>query len=202
MIAAESLEQGSAEWRQARCGVVTASNFKLVLTKGRGKTRKNYMRRLVQEIMSGEPEEPTYWSGAMMRGTELEPHARRAYESASTHTVREVGLVFLNSDRRIGASPDGLIGNDGGLEIKCPLPHTHDKYLGDGRVPAIYKPQIQGNLWITGRKWWDFVSFAPERTHHERIIIHRMQRDEDYITRLRIEVERFVRELDDVVERM
>ncbi|PJB69384.1 MAG: exonuclease [Alphaproteobacteria bacterium CG_4_9_14_3_um_filter_47_13] len=190
--------QGTTEWQQARCGVVTASNFKLVMTKGGGKTRKAYMMRLRNEIKTGEPTE-SYWSDAMLRGAELEPHARRAYEAKTGYAVREVGINFLDESRRVGASPDGLIDADGGLEIKCPLVSTHNKYLQSRRIPSQYMPQIQGNLWVSRRKWWDFVSFAPERPPEEQIIIYRAYRDEGYITRLEAEIRRFIEELDSLL---
>lgn len=190
----EEMEQGSDEWRRARCGVVTASNFRFVLAKGSGKTRKRYLDRVAQEIITGAPEEPVYWNGAMERGIELEPRARQAYAAATGHFVRETGLIFLDGNRRVSASPDGLINDDGGLEIKCPLPHTHAKYLQSGSAPAKYMPQIQGNLWITGRKWWDFASFAPEGKN--RIFIRRVYRDDAYIARLKAGVEAFLLELD------
>ncbi len=190
-------EQGTTEWQQARCGVVTASNFKLVLTKGGGKTRKAYMMRLAEEIRTGQPTE-SYWSDAMRRGTDLEPHARKAYEIETGHDVKEVGITFLDEKRRVGASPDGLINHDGGLEIKCPLISTHTKYLQSGYIPSQYMPQVQGNLWVSGREWWDFASFAPEMPDGERIVIYRAYRDEDYIARLQYEVERFVEELDQI----
>lgn len=190
------IEQGSDEWFAARCGVVTASNFKAVMTGGRGKTRLNYMRRLRDEIVTGRPAPPTYQSAAMERGCKLEPRARDVYTEKSGHDVREVGIVYLDEDKRIAASPDGLIGLEGGLEIKCPLPHNHMKYVQDGVVPTQYVPQVQGNLWVTGRDWWDFVSYAPEIANDSHIMIHRVYRDESYIRRLRDEVLRFVEELD------
>jgi len=194
------IEQGSDEWFSARCGVVTASNFKAVMTGGGGKTRLNYMRRLRDEIVTGCPTPPSYQSAAMERGCDLEPQARDAYGSASGLDVREVGIVFLDEDRRVAASPDGLIGMEGGLEIKCPLPHNHTKYLHEGCVPKQYIPQVQGCLWVTGRDWWDFVSYAPEIADDSHMMICRITRDEDYIKTLRDKVLRFVEELDGFVQ--
>ncbi len=191
-----TVKQGSDEWRAARCGVVTASNFKAVLTGGGGKTRETYMRRLAEEILTGRVAEPAYQSHAMCRGVDLEPRARRAYQTLTGTPVREVGLAWLDETRRVAASPDGLIGDDGGLEIKCPLPATHDKYLATGCVPPIYVAQVQGNLWVTGRAWWDFVSFAPEFPERNRLMVCRVYRDERYIAMLRAEVLRFVAEMD------
>ncbi len=193
------MEQGSDEWHAARCGVVTASNFKAVLTGGRGKTRANYMRRLYEEIKTGRPAPPSFQSAAMVRGCDLEPHARRAYEAHSGEDVREVGIVYLNDEKRVAASPDGLVSADGGLEIKCPLPHNHEKYMHEGRIPSQYVPQVQGNLWVTGRDWWDFVSYAPEFPSDRRMMVRRVYRDEAYISLLAESVFRFVDELDQMV---
>lgn len=197
----EHLEQGSDAWHAARCGVVTASNFKAVMTGGSGKTRLNYMRRLRDEILTGYPTPPAFQSEAMVRGCTLEPRARRAYQQETSESVREVGLIYLDETRRVAASPDGLVGEEGGLEIKCPLPHTHEKYLRDGSLPKPYVPQVQGNLWVTGRAWWDFVSFAPEFPSAHRLFVRRIYRDETYIAALRREITRFVAELDAVVEK-
>lgn len=191
-----ALKQGSDAWREARCGVVTASNFRAILTRGSGKTRMAYMRRLIEETLTGRVAETSFHSEAMSRGVDLEPCARRAYQTLTGHAVREIGLAYLDESRRVAASPDGLVGEEGGLEIKCPLPHTHEKYLCEGCVPNAYIPQVQGNLWVTGRKWWDFVSFAPEFNEKKRVMVCRVHRDESYIAALRAEVLHFVEELD------
>jgi len=191
-----SLTQGTEEWHSARCGVVTASNFKLVLTGGKGKTRATYMRRLAEEIRTGRPTPQAFQSDAMRRGNALEPKARQAYEEHTNQAVREVGIIYLDENHRVGASPDGLVNGDGGLEIKCPMIHTHRKYVFNRTVPTQYVPQVQGNLWVTKREWWDFVSFAPELANDHRMMICRVYRDETYIERLQSEVERFVKELD------
>lgn len=195
-----SVQQGSDEWYAARCGVVTASNFKAVLTKGRGKTRANYMRKLAEELMTGRIALPSFESEAMQRGNDLEPEARYVYQKRTGHDVREVGIAYLDERKRVAASPDGLIGDYGGLEIKCPLPHTHEKYLRGRCIPKQYIPQVQGALWVTGRKWWDFVSYAPEFSGPQQVMLCRVHRDETYIASLRTEVLRFVKELDALVE--
>lgn len=190
--------QGTEEWYAARLGVVTASNFKAIITRGSGKTRANYMRKLAIEIISGKCSAQSFYSAAMQRGNDLEPEARYVYQKKSGENVREIGIAYLDESKRIAASPDGLIGDEGGLEIKCPLPHTHEKYLAEGCIPRIYIPQVQGSLWVTGRKWWDFISYAPE--FERDTMIHRVHRDEAYIERLSAEVLRFVRELDEMVD--
>ncbi len=193
-----SMKQGSDEWYRARLGVVTASNFKAILTKGSGKTRANYMRRLAHEIITGSPAPQSFESSAMQRGNDLEPQARDVYQKKTGLNVQEVGIAYLDHTKRIAASPDGLIAEEGGLEIKCPLPHTHEKYLQEGKIPHIYIPQVQGNLWVTGRKWWDFVSYAPE--FKQNTMIHRIYRDEAYIKRLSTEIFRFIDDLDHLVD--
>ncbi len=193
-----SIKQGSDEWYAARLGVVTASNFKAIITKGSGKTRANYMRKLAHEIITGHIAPQTFESAAMQRGNNLEPEARYKYQKQTGLTVSEVGIAYLDENKRIAASPDGLIAEEGGLEIKCPLPHTHEKYLTEGHIPRIYVPQVQGSLWVTGRKWWDFVSYAPE--FKRDTMIQRIYRDESYIKRLSAEVLRFIDELDHIID--
>lgn len=193
-----SIKQGTDEWYSARLGVVTASNFKAIITKGSGKTRANYMGKLAHEILTGQLAPQNFGSAAMQRGNTLEPEARDIYQEKTGLDVQEVGIAYLNEKKRIAASPDGLIDHEGGLEIKCPLPHTHEKYLIEGKIPKIYVPQVQGSLWVTGRKWWDFVSYAPE--FKRNTVICRVYRDESYIRRLSTEILKFVDELDHLID--
>lgn len=191
----EECIQGSDDWHRLRCGVVTASNFGLILTKGSGKTRMRYLKRLRDERLTGR-KETGYQTDAMRRGVKLEPRARRAYTMQTGNAVQEVGFVFLCNKRQVGGSPDGLVATEGGLEIKCPLPSTHEKYLTTGQIPRAYMAQIQGNLWITGRRWWDFVSFSPEFEQSRRLLVRRVMRDNRYIQNLATEVTRFLDELE------
>lgn len=195
----EDCIQGSDEWLVLRLGVVTASNFGKVLTGGQGKTRLSYMRQLRDELITGRKEQ-LHWSAAMERGSELEPLARKAYEEHSGHNVNEVGFIFKCSQRRVGGSPDGLINDHGGLEIKCPLPGTHDKYLHTGKIPRAYMAQIQGCMWLTGRTWWDFVSFCPEFPEDRRLLIRRVERDTSFINHMAKAIEGFVQELDQITK--
>ena len=148
-------QQGSPEWDKVRLGLVTASHFSDVLNKKT--SRRTYMYRLLGERLSGVPYE-AYSNKVMERGIEVEAEARTYYE-ALYGPVEQVGFVQRNED--VGCSPDGLIGNDGGLEIKCPFPATHARYIIENQLPSNYKPQVQGSMWVTGRQWWDFVSFDP-----------------------------------------
>ena len=175
-----NFEQGSQEWLQSRLGKPTASNFgKLITPTGKpSASADNYINELIAQRVTGELPE-FFKSEAMERGNELEPHAKASYEFTHDVDVVEVGLC-LHDEYECGASPDGLIGEDGGIEIKCPLPHTHVAYLRAGEVPSKYIPQIQGCMWITGRKWWDFMSYHPAM---ENLIV-RVERDDEYIQKL------------------
>lgn len=172
--------QGSDEWLESRLGRPTASNFgKLITPTGKpSASAEGYINELIAQRITGEIPE-FFKSEAMERGNELEPHAKASYEFTEDVEVVEVGLC-LHDEFECGASPDGLIGEDGGIEIKCPLPHTHVAYLRAGEVPSKYIPQIQGCMWITGREWWDFMSYHPAM---EDLIV-RVHRDEAYIKKL------------------
>ncbi len=187
-------EQGAPEWHAARLGMITASRFSDVLAKGQGKTRRAYLLQLAAERLTGEMQE-TYTNGDMARGVELEAEAREAYESMYGVSVHQIGFAKL--DDWIGASPDGLIETDGGLEIKCPRATTHLQYQDDDCLPTVYTPQVQGQLWVTGRKWWDFMSYHPKL---EPFIV-RVYRDEEYIKNLEAEVNKFKIELQEYIER-
>lgn len=180
--------QGSEEWLETRLGRPTASNFgKLITPTGKASTSaQGYIDELIAQRITGEIPE-FFKSDAMQRGNDLEPVAKSLYEFTYDVDVKEVGLC-LHDNYECGASPDGLIGLDGGLEIKCPLPHTHVSYLRDGCIPAKYIPQVQGCLWITEREWWDFMSYHPSM---EDLIV-RVYRDNAYITKLAEQVIRAV----------
>lgn len=172
-----NIEQGTEEWLELRKGLVTGSRFKDVITPAKGelsKSSKNYMYELVAERMGATVN--FYQNEHMQRGNELEPDARTAYEFVKDAVVEQVGIC-IHDNGMIGVSPDGLVGKDGGLEIKCPKETTHIGYLDGGELPLIYKPQVQGSMWITGRKWWDFMSYHPDLPP----LIIRVHRDEEYI---------------------
>lgn len=181
-------EQGSDAWLQSRLGRPTASNFgKLITPTGKASTSSEaYINELIAQRITGEIPE-FFKSEAMQRGNDLEPSAKALYEFTRDVEVVEVGLC-LHDEFDCGASPDGLVGDDGGLEIKCPLPHTHVSYLRDGNMPSKYIPQVQGCLWITEREWWDFMSYNP---YMEDLIV-RVYRDEAYIKKLADAVTRAV----------
>jgi len=190
-------EQGSDEWIYARLGIPSASMYgKIITTQGKWSTQADtYINQLVAEKLTGE-QTPFYQNEHMARGTELEPDARKMYEFIKDVEVQEVGFC-LHDTLEAGASPDGLIGEDGGLEIKCPAPATHVEYLRGGKLPSKYKQQVMGCLWITGREWWDFMSYHPSM----KPLIVRVERDEDYIAELEACVSKAVELIEENVEK-
>ena len=182
--------QGSPEWHMLRLGTVTGTGFKQVLNKGKG--RGGYMDTLVEELRTLEPRK-SYVSEYMEHGTKWEPIARLVYEAVTERTVQQVG--FIIKDDFVGVSPDGLVGDDGIIEIKCPKGTTHEKYVDKDRLPPTYRAQVQGLLWVTGRKWVDFMSYHPRPIGGERYMIKRVWRDEVYIKTIQSECDRFVKEM-------
>lgn len=191
-------EQGTPEWFAARAGLVTASEFQTVLMTGKGggesKTRLTYMRKLAGEIITGEPTEP-YTNQHMERGKVMEAEARDLYAFMADCDPAQVGFVV---NGRAGASPDSLIGDKGGLEIKTKLPHLQIEVLERGEAPAEHVAQIQGGMWVCEREWWDFVSYWPKLP----LFVKRVYRDEAYIKTLSDAVDRFNDELDAMVDRI
>lgn len=191
-------EQGSPDWFSARLGLVTASEFKTIIgvkKDAREKvTRQAYMRKLAGEILTGEPME-SYSNGYMDRGKELEDEARSLYQFVHDAPIQKVG--FIRSGLK-GCSPDSLIGNDGGLEIKVAIPHIQIERLERGELPSEHAAQVQGNIWIAEREWWDFASYCPKLP----LFTVRVHRDENYIKQLSTAVDEFNTELAALVERI
>jgi putative phage-type endonuclease len=198
------IEQGSPEWFAARCGRVTASRVADIIAKtksGPSASRANYLAELVAERLTGTTA-PAFTNDAMRWGTEQEPAARLAYEFREEVEVVQVGFVIHPRIEMAGASPDGLVCDDGLVEIKCPNTATHiDTLLGQA-VPAKYATQMQWQMACTGRQWCDFVSFDPRLPVDMQMFIRRVNRDADLIADLEAEVEAFLRELDDKVARL
>lgn len=186
--------QGSEAWLLERAGRATASCFSDVLAKGQGKTRAAYMRRVLAERLTGKPIE-TYQNSHMDRGTEQEPYARMEYEVQTGSLVEQVGFI-PHPEIMAGASPDGLVDTDGGVEIKSVIPTVQVETLLRGGYPPEHRPQIQGNLWIANRRWWDFASYCPDMPEHLRLYVFRVERDERYIETLAGEVVHFLDEVD------
>lgn len=189
-------EQGSDEWFAVKLGKVSASDFHSVIAKGQGKTRRSYMLRLVSERLTGVAE-PTYINQFMENGKELEAYAREYYEAFRGCAVEQVGFIAVNED--VGCSPDGLVGDKGGVEIKCPKPTTHIEYLLRNALPDEYKAQVQGNLWVAERDWWDFVSYCPQVINSPFFCV-RIKRDEDYIRKLESEVNQFIADMNALIQ--
>lgn len=192
MIEVLDVEQGSADWYLARLGIPTASRFADVLAKGEGKTRGRYLRELAGELLAGEPEPDTYSNAHMERGKVMEDEARNLYAFMRDVEPQRVG--FIRNGKK-GASPDSLIGADGGLEIKTALQHIQVERLQRGDLPPEHKAQVQGSIWVAEREWWDFVSYCPKLPP----LIVRVPRDDVYIAALAKAVDAFNEEIDALV---
>lgn len=187
--------QGTAEWHADRLGRATASEFSAVLAKGQGKTRANYLRRVVTERLTGKPAD-TFSNGHMVRGTLQEPHARLAYEAQYGEPVQAVGFI-KHPTLMSGCSPDGLVDKAGAVECKSVIATVQlETILGSAEYPTEHKAQIQGVLWITGREWCDFVSYSADMPPHLQLYRFRVERDEAYIATLEREVTKFLEEVD------
>lgn len=190
--------QGTPEWFAARAGKVTASRVADVIAKtktGPSASRANYLAELLCERLTGLCE-PGFTNAAMQWGKDQEPFARQAYEFRKGVEVYEVGFVDHPEIAMSGASPDGYVGDDGLIEIKCPNTATHLDTLLNGGVPGKYVTQIQWQLACTGRAWCDFVSFDPRLPAELQLHIERVPRDVSTILDLEGEVSGFIRELD------
>jgi hypothetical protein len=189
-------DQGTPEWFSARAGIPTASEFHTVMAVGPkgGKSvqRVAYLNKLAGEILTGEPM-ASYSNGDMERGKMMEDEARDLYAFQNGVDPQRVGFV-RNGEK--GASPDSLIGDKGGLEIKSAAAHIQVARLLDGGLPSEHKAQVQGSLWVCEREWWDFCSYCPKLP---RLQV-RVYRDEDYIAKIAREVNVFNVELQQTVE--
>ena len=198
------IEQGSPEWFAQRLGKVTASRVADVIAKtktGYSASRENYMAQLVCERMTQTVAE-SYTNAAMQWGTETEPLARAAYEAHVDVLVDEVAMIQHPTIEASGAPPDGLVGDDGQIEIKCPNTATHIDTLLSQQAPAKYVTQMQWQMACTGRKWCDFVSFDPRMPKELQLFIKRIDRDDAYIDMLEKEVVSFLKELDAKIEKL
>lgn len=198
----DAIIQGSPEWFGARLGRVTASRVADVIAEtksGWGAGRANYMAQLVAERLTGEVAE-SFSNAAMKWGTEMEPEARAAYQFYRDALVVEVGFVPHPRIAMSGASPDGLVGEVGLVEFKCPNTATHIETLIGQAVPAKYITQMQWQMACTGRQWCDFGSFDPRLPEDMRLFVRRVDRDEALIADLEARVSAFLAETDAKVE--
>jgi putative phage-type endonuclease len=198
------MEQRSNEWFAARLGKVTASRVADVIAKtktGYSTSRDNYMAQLVCERMTSTQAE-SYNNAAMQWGTDQEPLARAAYEAAADVLVDEIGFVVHPTIVNAGASPDGLVGDVGLIEIKCPNTATHIDTVLTDKVPAKYITQMQWQMACTQRKWCDFVSFDPRMPEGLQLFIQRVDFDVDYVKMLEVEITGFLAELETKIEKL
>ena len=198
------IEQGTDEWFAIRCGKVTASRVADVIAttkSGYSASRANYEAQLICEILTGKPAE-SYSNAAMQWGTETEPLARAQYELKTGNMVNQIGFVVHPMIEQAGASPDGLIGEDGCIEIKCPNTSTHLDTLLSQKVPSKYITQMTWQMVCAGRKWCDFVSYDPRLPENLQIFIERIELDEDYAKKLQNEVVMFLVEVNEKVEKL
>ena len=190
-----TVEQGTPEWFSARLGIATASRFKDIMARTPA-PRNNYSAELVAERLTGEREEG-YKSSDMQWGNDYEAVARLTYKlNNPDKNVRECG-IFSPDDIQCGASPDGLVDDDGTIEIKCPKTATHIQTLKSGKLPTQYYWQVQGQLWVTGRKWCDFISYDPRLPENASYICIRVERDDVKIELLEDAVKDFMQQVKD-----
>jgi len=197
----DKMEQGTEEWLVLRLGKVTASKVKDVLTKGRGnapsKTAETYMMELIAEKLTGQSK-PFFENDSMRWGTETEPQARSMY-SVNNDFVDVSEVAFIEYNEFIGVSPDGLIGDDGMLEVKCPNTTTQLKRALSDDYSADYKAQIQMQLWVADRKWCDFLSFDPRLDCAAGYLQQRVYRDEDYINEMKEKTDLFISKMNELL---
>ena len=195
------MEQRTEEWYASRLGKVTASRVADVIAKtrtGYSASRQNYLTDIVIERLTGKPTE-SFTNDAMLWGIETEPFARMAYEVETGNFVTEVGLIDHYSIANFGASPDGLIGDLGLLEIKCPNSKTHLETIMSNTAPTKYIPQMMAQMACTNRAWVDFVSFDPRMPEDLQLFIKRVPRDDSYIASLEQEVSLFLNEVENTL---
>jgi len=200
----EMMDQGTEEWFTIRIGKVTASRVADVIAKtktGYSASRDNYMAQLICERLTGQRGE-SFTNAAMQHGTETEPLARAAYEALHDVLVDEVGFVPHPTIEMAGASPDGLVGSEGLLEIKSPQTNTHIETLLSQSVPGKYNTQMQFQMACTGRKWCDFVSFDNRLPKELQLFVKRVPRDEVFIRLIEAEIVQFLAELDDKINKL
>lgn len=198
------IEQGSVEWRLQRAGKVTASRIADLTAKtksGWGASRANYMAQLIAEILTGIPAD-SFTNAAMQWGTDTEPQARAAYEFFSGSEVLPAEFVDHPIIPSCGASPDGYVGAEGLLELKCPQTATHIETLLGGTVPNKYMGQMQWQMACTGRQWVDFASFDPRMPGNMQLFIKRVPRNDALIAEIEREVLAFLAEVQTTVARL
>jgi putative phage-type endonuclease len=202
-IERDCMEQRTEEWFSARLGKVTASRVADVLAKiksGESASRKNYKMELVVQRLTGKAGE-SFTNAAMEWGTEQEPFARMAYEAHTSTFVKEEGFVDHPTIEGFGCSPDGIVG-EGLIEIKAPNTANHIETVLDNKAPSKYIPQMQCQMAVTGAKWCDFVSFDPRVPEDLQLFVVRVERDQEYIDSMEVEVKQFLSEVLDLFNQL
>ena len=202
-IERDCMEQRTEEWFAARLGKVTASRVADVLAKiksGESASRKNYKMELVVQRLTNKVGE-SFTNAAMEWGTEQEPFARMAYEAHTGTFVKEEGFVDHPTIEGFGCSPDGIVG-EGLIEIKCPNTANHIETVLENKVPSKYIPQMQCQMACTGAKWCDFVSFDPRVPEDLQLFVVRVERDQEYIDAMEVEVKQFLSEVLDLFNQL
>jgi putative phage-type endonuclease len=194
-------EQGTQEWLQERCGKVTASRIADLMARtktGWGSSRLNYRAQLVAERLTGCVAQ-SFTNAAMIHGTQTEPEARRAYEFFVDRDVQQVGFAPHPTINMSGASPDGLVGDNGLLELKCPNTATHIDTLLSGDIPDKYMKQMMFQMACTGRQWCDFASYDNRLPERMRLFVKRVDRDAAQVTEIEDAVKAFLAEVEETV---
>jgi putative phage-type endonuclease len=195
---AAQIEQRSAEWHQLRFGKVTASRVADILAKtktGPSASRQNYLIELALQRTTGVIQE-SYSNAAMEWGAQTEPQARVAYEIKTSNFVDQVPFVDHPTIKWFGCSPDGLVSDNGLVEIKCPNSATHWEYFKYNRPPTKYVIQMQAQMACTGRDWCDFVSFDPRMPERSQLLVVRVDRDDAFIAEMEAEIKQFLDEVE------
>lgn len=195
------MEQRTQDWFQARLGKVTASKVSDSMAKPDTATYRNYLMQLVAERLTNEPQD-TFTNSAMEWGTEKEPDARNAYELIYGLDVEEVGFIDHPVILNFGASPDGLVGDKGLIEIKCPKTTTHIDYMESGKIPPKYVKQMQVQLMCTQREWCDFVSFDPRLPADIQLWVKRYEYDEKLAKKIEDSVTEFLDNVDKTIKKI
>jgi putative phage-type endonuclease len=194
------MDQRSVEWHQARLGHATGSRASDILAGKDTQARKGYITQLVTERLTGASQD-FYTNADMQRGIEVEPVARAAYQ-ASNELVDEVGFIKHPTILWFGASPDGLVGRDGLVEIKCPRSTTHLEYIQAKKPPAKYVPQMLAQLSCTRRKWVDFVSFDNRFPEHLQLFVVRFEPSAEELEKFETKVKEFLSEVNNLMEQL
>lgn len=196
------VEQGSDEWKKVRLGYVSASNLDAVMAKGKAGaesvTREKYKTRLAIERLTGQIGE-SFSNSSMEWGVENEEKAAMAYEVSCETLLDKTGFWKHPKIPWVGCSPDRIVNDSGGVEIKCPDSHTHIKYWREKKVPVEYVKQVQGQIWVMDWEWCDFVSYDPRMPEKSRLLIVRSYRDEELIKAMQEETEKFLEEVEKLI---